>query len=426
MNGLKFKLQVITPLFLSGADQQGAELRPPSIRGALRFWFRAMMGGVVGGDVEKVRKLEEGVWGTTDVASHLRVRICDQQLHIFDPTREKDYEKDRKGLIYLSFPYLEYEKETKSQRWNRPYIKPGSSFTVSIGLASDNVLSAIVEGTVWLLAHFGGLGARTRRGFGSLRVHPGRSDGLKPGFLSYQPAHEMDLVSYFRENLSTIQQVFAALARQRLGDQTFSQASGRPSIIPKYSSFADWCAVLLQEVEGSNWKDVLNLAGKELRAFREDPSPEARMKWGGQKTVDYMEVISDFYNGRLTAPSQLDYDVFGLPIQYQSSFRERAKVALQWRYQQDDKLQDRRASPLFIRPFKFEGCDKWCLAFYLFKSEFLPPDAVECLMPAKTWPSRIPKPEAINVQVPKSTGIIEKFLDHLKEKYKGARLLWPC
>ena len=47
-------------------------------------------------------------------------------------------------------------------------------------------------------------------------------------------------------------------------------------------------------------------------------------------------------------------------------------------------------------------------------------------MPAKTWPSRIPKPEAINVQVPKSTGIIEKFLDHLKEKYKGARLLWPC
>jgi CRISPR type III-B/RAMP module RAMP protein Cmr1 len=43
MKQLAFKMQVVTPLFLSGADQHVAELRPPSIRGALRFWFRAMM-----------------------------------------------------------------------------------------------------------------------------------------------------------------------------------------------------------------------------------------------------------------------------------------------------------------------------------------------------------------------------------------------
>lgn len=59
MKELSFKLQVITPLFLSGAQQKEAELRPPSIRGALRFWFRAMMGGVVGGDVAKVRSVRE-------------------------------------------------------------------------------------------------------------------------------------------------------------------------------------------------------------------------------------------------------------------------------------------------------------------------------------------------------------------------------
>ena len=58
MKRLTFKLQVVTPLFLSGANQQVAELRPPSIRGALRFWFRAMMGGVVGGDWQKVQELD--------------------------------------------------------------------------------------------------------------------------------------------------------------------------------------------------------------------------------------------------------------------------------------------------------------------------------------------------------------------------------
>jgi len=43
MERLSFKIHVATPLFLSGANQQKVELRPPSIRGALRFWFRAMM-----------------------------------------------------------------------------------------------------------------------------------------------------------------------------------------------------------------------------------------------------------------------------------------------------------------------------------------------------------------------------------------------
>jgi CRISPR-associated protein Cmr1 len=69
MKESSFKLQVVRPLFLSGARQQEAELRPLSIRGALRFWFRAMMGGVVGGDVAKVRKLEAAVWGTETAGS---------------------------------------------------------------------------------------------------------------------------------------------------------------------------------------------------------------------------------------------------------------------------------------------------------------------------------------------------------------------
>lgn len=421
MKTLKFRLQVVTPLFLSGANPQEAELRPPSIRGALRFWFRAMMGGVVGGDVEKVEKLEGGIWGTTDAASQLRVRIYDQQLQIFDPSKEKDYEKDRKGLIYLSFPYLEYEKKIKSQRWSRPYIKPGSSFTVSIESTSDDVLQAVVEGTVWLLVHFGGLGGRTRRGFGSLCVHPDQSDGLKPGFLSYQPDPKVDLASYFKENLSAIQQVFTTLARQRLGDQSSSYDPERSSKMPQYSSFADWRAVLLEGAERSNWKEVLDLAGRELRAFREDPSSSAQMRWGGQKTVDYMKVVNKFYNGKLNALSKLDYDVFGLPIQYQSSSRQRAKVALQWRYQNEDKLQDRRASPLFIRPLKFDGRDKWCIAFHLFRSEFLPHDAVECLVPARDWPSGISKPAAVDIRVARSAKI-DTFLDQIKAKYSGVEL----
>ena len=40
---LGVRLETVTPLFLGGAEQNGyAELRPPSVKGALRFWHRAL------------------------------------------------------------------------------------------------------------------------------------------------------------------------------------------------------------------------------------------------------------------------------------------------------------------------------------------------------------------------------------------------
>ncbi|MDD5205079.1 MAG: type III-B CRISPR module RAMP protein Cmr1, partial [Desulfobacterales bacterium] len=46
MNQLRFECEVLTPLFLGGAETRvKPELRSPSIRGALRYWYRAMLGG---------------------------------------------------------------------------------------------------------------------------------------------------------------------------------------------------------------------------------------------------------------------------------------------------------------------------------------------------------------------------------------------
>lgn len=39
---LRVEFQIITPLVLSGADQGGAELRLPSVKGMLRYWYRAL------------------------------------------------------------------------------------------------------------------------------------------------------------------------------------------------------------------------------------------------------------------------------------------------------------------------------------------------------------------------------------------------
>lgn len=44
MESITFHCKIITPMFLAGADGRTPELRAPSIKGAMRFWWRAMNG----------------------------------------------------------------------------------------------------------------------------------------------------------------------------------------------------------------------------------------------------------------------------------------------------------------------------------------------------------------------------------------------
>lgn len=58
----EFDCEVLTPMFLSGADQTMCELRAASLRGAMRFWYRAMLGGQ-GKSLSDVKAEEAKVFG---------------------------------------------------------------------------------------------------------------------------------------------------------------------------------------------------------------------------------------------------------------------------------------------------------------------------------------------------------------------------
>ena len=55
MNWKPYTVELITPCFCAGADQTTAEIRAPSIRGELRWWFR-----VLGGTPEQERAVFGG------------------------------------------------------------------------------------------------------------------------------------------------------------------------------------------------------------------------------------------------------------------------------------------------------------------------------------------------------------------------------
>ena len=70
-------LEVTTPLFNGGADPDGtagfrpaaeAGVRVASLRGAMRYWFRALAGTIAGPDLALLARMEEAVFGSAQTA----------------------------------------------------------------------------------------------------------------------------------------------------------------------------------------------------------------------------------------------------------------------------------------------------------------------------------------------------------------------
>jgi len=149
---LQATLETVTPLFLGGSDPRGEpELRAASFRGAMRFWLRALLGGVSGDRPDKIFQCESQVFGSTDHASPVVVRL---ETH---------------SLGSDSFNPLPHKQVTF--RFNG--FKPGQRFDICL-LSRDEVALQQAQKALLLLCYLGGLGRRSRRGFGSLQITEGK------------------------------------------------------------------------------------------------------------------------------------------------------------------------------------------------------------------------------------------------------------
>jgi len=160
MNTKTFELEFITPCFCAGADQAKAELRAPSIRGQLRWWFR-----VLGGNATDERALFGGVHGEA-TRSSVRVRII-------SPPTGGESGWSSQALTMGHGGYLWYFiKAGSPTRWQRNgAIAPGSK--CSIEVACLRPLNATLQeqwaATLEAFLRFGGVGYRLTRCAGAIR-----------------------------------------------------------------------------------------------------------------------------------------------------------------------------------------------------------------------------------------------------------------
>lgn len=144
MKNVTFECETVTPIFLAGADGATPELRPPSIKGMMRFWWRALNGHL---RLDELLKREGRQFGASDK------NIGKSRIHI---------RVSSNGLAIDDYFVLPHKRNFKSRG-----ISPNQKISILLSCLDDvNEYSDILKATLLL----GGFGKRARRGFGSIKI----------------------------------------------------------------------------------------------------------------------------------------------------------------------------------------------------------------------------------------------------------------
>lgn len=179
---------IITPLFGGGVEPGQPDpisvVRASEVRGQLRFWWRATRGGQFGGDLERMRAAEEALWGGAarfengqPVTGQSLVQVVVEPIERGYPVTTFPGRNGRTPhigdpgslLSYGAFPLRETGgQQGQRRRGEQRSVLVGVSFQLTMSFPAER--DAEVQSALWAWESFGGLGARTRRGFGALKL----------------------------------------------------------------------------------------------------------------------------------------------------------------------------------------------------------------------------------------------------------------
>ena len=351
MDIIEATYQVTTPLFCGGANNEKAEFRLPSFKGALRFWWRALAWLRLEGDLKKIKAQEAELFGSTDGQAKCLLTATTQTLRYQDKGKKlKDPETEKvvgKGALYLGYGAIHYSKKLEREAINPFKFKVRALFKPSLedkgGKLKESVRTALMA-----LGLLGGMGSKSRKGYGSLALT--ELDGE-----SYIPADTQGFINH----IGTITNKL--------------EGKGLDQIAPYTAFTSDTDIVVLEGKSGITALKLLDGLGKEMVSFRSN----GRKSKGG-----YRQVLDDDVNPE-DRPFWVDHNLmlkaardkkvskhpwrvaFGLPHNYYfSSAGKNVGVSATGQL-------DRRASPLFMHIHPLAN-DRYAAVVSFLPSKFLP------------------------------------------------------
>lgn len=360
---LSVRIEVVTPT-LGGSSQTRTIddvdfIRAATVRGHLRFWWRALHAAGYGSPDELYRR-ESEVWGraATDEGgrSAVDVRITLENAGGIDASDIRLYDsRDGKATpgAYALWPA---RAETKTNTPTAPRREPGTRFRLTL------VAPASLEGELrnvvraWLL--FGGYGSRTRRGLGSFNALEDPNSWLPP--------------KATRDAMTTLfgLDVFASSERKVADAPCLGGAAlhvGKPErdAVKAWTAALDWLKEFRQGTSGKPGERA-----REPGTGKQQPQRPSISNWPEADKIRRIKGKTRAHAPVHNATPVWPRAGFGLPIigQFQtkgrdgSRFEEPGSFELRWR--SGNTEHDRLASPLIVKAMPladgtFVPCALW-------------------------------------------------------------------
>ena len=273
---LRCEFDVLTPMFLGGASQD-AELRAPSIKGVLRFWFRAL-----DPNYDNHEPLLFGSGGTKAGQSLLllqctpgqrandRLRWADTDAKKFDVGSGR---QTKNGLTYLGYPFGMKGND------ERTAFVPRARFNVDVrchrptpdGLNHGVTPLRAALASVWALGHFGSLGTRARRGFGAISLVDWSLVDRDDKPISDPDFAALSLLHSSKSSAEWTSGADRALAtfRSWFGPHDVEKKLPHPHFGPKATFVLG-----KQSIRRDDWRRALDSLGRSLQDFRQRNQPD--------------------------------------------------------------------------------------------------------------------------------------------------------
>jgi len=383
MKTITATFEVVTPMFLGGADQSPEGLRAASVKGALRFWWRARAWSAVraqqADDSTALKALHReearlfGLAAKDDAAGQPAGGQGVFMMHVRDHTaRASDEPFGRafdNGILYLLGQGLgSFGGGNHCTRSAIPAHKNATPSTFEVKLifkpqttlADQQGIAAALE----LFGLLGALGSRARHGFGSVQLTDLVGEGQAPWQAPQtQQAYKALILSLLPANLTGHLPPLSALSQHTRIDVS---------------------------LDNQDHARLLAALGREQQAYR---------SYGSNGLVNGMQAERNFSDdhdllfkatqgeGISQAPRRT---VFGLPHNYFFS-STKAKADVNYR---PESGEGRRASPLLLHVHRLG--ERFVAVHTLLRAQFLPPSptGVAMVEVKSRKINRIPAPES--------------------------------
>lgn len=368
------KYQLITPLYGGGVTPAEPDpitvVRATEIRGHLRFWWRAYHAGKFA-DLFSLKNAEDELWGAAakkeDKQRDEKQDNGQNNNEKPQPTVQIEVKIDRPGSdidaysvtgrtneigevvyrvgekwpvpLYAVFPLQPAQEQLNDWDPSRDRVKKvrdGIFFTLIICFPAGK--KDEVEAALWAWETFGGIGARTRRGFGALRLLSidGKGNTDLPDFNAQSPEE------WITERLKEL-----------------VVAEPYPLGMPRLTSALQFIVTSPAPNAKTVWYDLI----KRLRDFRQqrqgtDPRHPGRSIWPEPSEVRRFTNQSHPAHDKPPIPNppirKFPRAIFGLPIIFQFKDRDKHNHDNKFKDPRNTELQldlsERLASPLILKP----------------------------------------------------------------------------